>query len=613
METDSDLSIFPWPGFIAAFALYLPVLRLLQRTYAGLFPETHAELRQGNSQFSYDMYFTDIIGTVLICINAPACYMAIRTTDRADDQFGVRSPLNASQQICVGTRTLQFMSELYLTETNSKMFYHHILSLLSQATILGGHGPRRQIYIVQLSLVAELISTLKSSLAAHKVHRRRPRLFWWVATMHVSSWGIRLAFNIYALSEVLFYSGGSPMERTLNSLGHVIILGFGFHVVWYNGNRNGLWDIVLDRPAYFLFLGRHKLTVFHVALKASMVLGMLSTLLLHVVGYAVDSAAPELTYGPLCILLTCISGLLPLNVTSQPRYYVHGGIILATLVALGSSAALQGIAATPSLASPAISLLLQDAIIMAGRYFDGDTPSPADQANGATRHRKSEKAARLYLSKSFASLVNYVTIGFLLVHGRLTLSEAGAVAMTTREAFELFSAVVEAKLVGRQNSCGLFGRWISLCRNLMASFVLAYLYTARSLETLVLADVTLERPMVYTTPAVTSIFFSSILILMSGSAHCRKVASCMCHTKRLAILIAAVIGFTAVAVMFAYPKVYFKGYVPGHTETASEARAPMTRTITTATHVLWHLASSPAPMAAMIGALLAPTNWTTLW
>jgi hypothetical protein len=147
-----DVPYLPLLTGLAAWYLYrLAVEQVLKRWSPGFYHQ----LRGGNYE-KYLYFLGMLLGLMVKPIPLFGCGLAVWQTPPEDDIAGFRRPMKPSQQLCWGSRTVIYISELPHFLHVPELFLHHLLTVLGMAVVAKFHISRRGIDLSFASLWSEI-------------------------------------------------------------------------------------------------------------------------------------------------------------------------------------------------------------------------------------------------------------------------------------------------------------------------------------------------------------------------------------------------------------------------------------------------------------------------
>lgn len=175
-ELDSpreDVPFLPLLAGLAAWSVYRLAVDRIVRWWS---PGFYNKLR-GNYE-KYLFFFGMLLGLIVKPIPLIGCGLAVWKTPPEDDIAGFRRPMNPSQQLCWGSRTVIYISELPHYLHVPEMVLHHLLTLLGMSMVAKFNISRRSLDLSLAALWSEIVYSLRNVLQWTGYLDTRPNLDW---------------------------------------------------------------------------------------------------------------------------------------------------------------------------------------------------------------------------------------------------------------------------------------------------------------------------------------------------------------------------------------------------------------------------------------------------
>lgn len=154
-----DVPYLPLVTGLSAWFLYRLAVDRIIKWWS---PAFYDKLR-GNYE-AYLFFLGALLGLLVKPIPLIACAMAVWKTPPEEDIAGFRRPMNPSQQVCWGARTIIYISELPHYLHIPELALHHLFTLLGMGVIAKFHISRRGIDLALASLWSEIPPGIRNML-----------------------------------------------------------------------------------------------------------------------------------------------------------------------------------------------------------------------------------------------------------------------------------------------------------------------------------------------------------------------------------------------------------------------------------------------------------------
>lgn len=166
----------PYLSLLAGLAAW-PLCRLaVDRIVRWWSPKFHSELRINYEKYLF--FFGTLLGLLAKPIPLIGCGLAVWKTAPGDDISGFRRPMNPSQQLCWGSRTVIYISELPHFLHVPELVLHHLLTLLGMSMVAKYHISRRGLDLSLGALWSEIPFSLRHILKWTGYLQKHPNLDW---------------------------------------------------------------------------------------------------------------------------------------------------------------------------------------------------------------------------------------------------------------------------------------------------------------------------------------------------------------------------------------------------------------------------------------------------
>jgi hypothetical protein len=221
-ELDSSLEDVPYLPLLTGLAAWYLYRLAVDRIVRWWSPEFYNRIRGNYEEYLY--FLGMLLGLMVKPIPLIGCGLAVWKTPPEDDITGFRRPMNPSQQVCWGSRTVIYISELPHYLHVPELALHHLLTVLGMGMIAKFHVSRRGLDLSLASLWSELFFSFRSVLK-------------WTGHLSPSlDWGITFYGTLFLLvtraPATIFAMAMIPASGLQAGPALIIAMAYVFHLVY---------------------------------------------------------------------------------------------------------------------------------------------------------------------------------------------------------------------------------------------------------------------------------------------------------------------------------------------------------------------------------------------
>lgn len=299
---------------ILGLAAYQALRALAHSIFRSYMPAFYNTLRKSEA-FQLRAYLVFPIGFLITILTTPFCLAALSSsssTSTSDTSpstpYFVRN-LSTSEKICLGSRSVLWISEMPLLRHSSQYMIHHILSLSSLGTVLLTDLTLRPLYLIYAGLITEIFSDSIAILRFHGFNQLNSEIY--AALTLVNAMSLML---LRMLPAILFTYAELRSTEGLSSNAYMAsVLFYAGWLLWISYKQLsglGYIELVWTRPVYVRIGSNISITIFSLLLGTAMVASQIASVVFYTLAHDGPVSDNEVRGLAITGVGTVVSGLL---------------------------------------------------------------------------------------------------------------------------------------------------------------------------------------------------------------------------------------------------------------------------------------------------------------